>query len=469
MQNQFIRQIIAFASLALVALLAGCATAPKTPVRGVTSLTDHVTDGGQSFSLAYMPDAGKVSVHVIWPNDYAHSAKMPAVSSLGVELISSGGAGSRSAKKIKQAITALGSAASLVATPDHIYGTFTSSPETLDETIAIASDVITNPALDELLFDVIKEAKQKRIEEQQDKSSAKLWRTARQALLGDSTLTDYWNNTPLERVVSPLTIADVARWHKNTLTRQSITVAVAGSIEADVVSHSIDALLGGLPAEGAEVSAKQKNLQTGITVLLHDDAVFSTTIAVIGLLPASSEGGEIADIIAIGALGKGKDSRLLKAKSAELTDAVTISASIANFSRDVRVFGISVSADNESTVAALQLIEKTYKEFKEGALEDQEVLRSVVPFANSLRSNDKKVDLLAYGLGQLLLDKLPKDMLLTVMQDSLSLKADDINQRIVSRYPDWDDLVKVVLTNDAKIVEADCEVRGVEEVALCEW
>jgi len=87
---------------------------------------------------------------------------------------------------------------------------------------------------------------------------------------------------------------------------------------------------------------------------------------------------------------------------------------------------------------------------------------------NSLRSNDKKVDLLAYGLGQLLLDDLPKEMLLSVTQDSLSLKAADINQRITDHYPEWEDMVKVIVSDNADVIEADCIVTRIEELAQCQ-
>jgi len=187
-----IKHLFWFTAIPLV-LLVACASVPEAPLRGVTSLTDHVSEAGQEFTLAYMPDAGKVSVHVIWPNDWAHNSGKPVVGNLGVELMSSGGAGSSSAREIKQMINALGSAASIVPTPDHIYGSFTASVETLDETISIVRDVITEPELDALSFDVLKEAKQKRVEAQQENPSAVLWSATRQVLLGDSTLTDYWN------------------------------------------------------------------------------------------------------------------------------------------------------------------------------------------------------------------------------------------------------------------------------------
>ena len=449
-------------------LLAACASVPEAPLRGVTSLTDHVSEAGREFTLAYMPDAGMVSVHVIWPNDSAHNSGKPVIGNLGVELMSSGGAGDRSATQIKQMINALGSAASIVATPDHIYGSFTATSETLDETLSIIADVISQPDLDAVRFDLLKDAKQTRVEAQQENSSALLWTTTRQVLLGDSTLTDYWNNTPVEKVVAPLTVDDVERWHRETFTSDNIHVAVAGTIEAEKAGASIDQLLGALPESVTKSNRDPLTLNTGVTVLLKDETASSTHMAVVGLLPASREGGEIADIVAVGALGKGNESRLLKAAVDELAEGSSIDASIANFSRDVRVFGINTTAEFDNAEATLNSIEQAYRNFREGNLDDQEVLRSVVPFVNSLRSNDKKPDLLAYGLGQLLLDELPKDMLLSVMQDSLSLKAEDINQRIMDLYPDWDELVKVVVSSNADFIEADCVVSRVEELSECE-
>ena len=461
-------KLLLFFTTAQLTLLTACASVPEAPLRGVTSLTDHVSEAGQEFTLAFMPDADMVSVQVIWPNDWAHNSDMPVLGNLGVELMSSGGAGSRSASEIKQVITALGSAASIVTTPDHVYGSFTATVETLDETISIVRDVITEPELDALSFDVLKEAKQKRVEAQQENPSAVLWSATRQVLLGDSTLTDYWNNTPVEQVVAPLTAEDVKRWHRETFTSADVRVAIAGTIEADRAGKTIDDLLGALPVNSDNATREPPALNTGITVLLHDESATSTHMAVVGLLPASREGGEIADIVAVSALGKGKESRLHKAKADELAESVSVDASIANFSREVRVFGINANADSGKAEATFKSIQEAYRAFLEGDLEDQEVLRSVVPFVNSLRSNDKKVDLLAYGLGQLLLDDLPKEMLLSVTQDSLSLKAADINQRITDHYPEWEDMVKVIVSDNADVIEADCIVTRIEELAQCQ-
>jgi len=460
------KHLFCFATIPLV-LLAACASVPPTPLRGVTSLTDHVSQAGHEFTLAYMPDADMVSVHVIWPNDWAHTSGMPVVGNLGVDLMSSGGAGSRSAREIKQMINALGSAASIVPTPDHIYGSFTASVETLDETISIVRDVIAEPDLDSLRFDALKKAKQKRVEAQQENASALLWSAARQVLLGDSTLTDYWNNTPAEEVVALLTIDDVKRWHKETFSSAGVSVAIAGTIEAESAGETIDKLLAALPENRTDATRERLALNTGITVTLHDPAAVSTHMAVVGLLPASREGGEIADIVAVGALGKGKESRLHKSNANEPVESVSVDASIANFSRDIRVFGINARANSENAEATFESIEQAYRNFRQGNLEEKEVLRSVVPFVNSLRSNDKKVDLLAYGLGQLLLDELPKDMLLSVMQDSLSLKAADINLRVMDQYPEWEELIKVIVTNDPELIETDCVVSRIEELSLC--
>ena len=474
-----VRQVISRCRLIVVmaafVVLAACASVDTVdaPSRGVTGITNEVTPAGISFSLASMPDADTVSVHVIWPN---RLQRLPAASQLGVDLMSSGGAGSRSAKKIKQTMTSLGSAASLVATPDHVYGTFTASRETLGETIAIVRDVIVEPELSAAQFDALKEAMIKRVEARQQKASARLWSVTRRALLGDSLLTDYWNNGPPQQVIAPITISDIERWLEDTFVLEGVTVVVAGNIEVAVVGQLIDELLTPLPAGSRATSEQKFNVKTGFTLLFHDESAVNTSIAVIGLLPPSREGKEVADIVAVGALGKGKESRLGKSQQpdgvsseAELTIRTPITASIANFNRDVRVFGINAEVPGNNGKAIYSDIENTYKAYKEADLTDQEVLRAAVPFANSLRNNANKPDLIAYGLGQLLLDGLPAEKLLTVMQDSLSLRETDINDRITGHYPDWESLVRVIMTSDEELVDADCVVKSIEELSECEF
>lgn len=448
-------------------LFTACATVPQEPVGNITDLSEHVTENGQRFSLAYMPNAGRVSVHVIWPNDFAHTSGLPAASTLGVELMSSGGAGDRTAKKIQQDITALGSSASLRASPDHIYGSFSSAPETLDQTVDIINDVLREPLLDDFRFDALRDAKRKRVESQLSERSSILWSAARRTLLGESTFTDYWNNNPVESTITSISIDNIKRWHRETFTTQEVTVAVAGAIDAATAAEVVDQLLDGLPVSKSADKPVLRRLNTGQTILIHDKSAPATLIAVLGLLPASRVGGEIADVVAVSAYGKGKDSRLLQATADELPESEKLDASLANFSRTVRVFGVNANVSHKSAPKAYRIIEDTYRKFKPGNLDDQEVLRAVVPFVNSLQSSQTNPDLLAYGLGQLLLDDLPQELLLTVSQDSISLKAEEVNQRITDMYPDWDDMVKVILTRDPKLIDADCVVRSLEEISDC--
>ncbi len=457
----------------LVPLLVSCATVTtvtEIPRRGVTGITDHVTESGVAYTLAAMPDADKVSIHVSWPNDWAHTNNLAVASSIGVDLMSSDGAGERSPQDITRDIIALESAASLVASPDHIYATFTATADNLDDTLDIARDVITVPRLSVLRFDELKSALEQRIESRQQKPSARLWSVARRSLLGDVPLADYWNNLPIENVVSPLQVEDIKRWHKETFTRQGVKVSVAGPIGAKETGRAIDHLLALLPGEPSSLyQPVVVQPRTGYTVLLHDKAILKTQIAVIGLLPASSEGGEVADIVAVSVLGKGKQSRLVKAQQENLPEVGTINTSIANFSRDIRVFGISTEVDNGAVAEVLELIEEEYGNFKRAELDDQEVLRSSVTFANSLKENAQRVDIVAYGLGQLQLDGLPQELLLSVMQDTLVLQAADISQRIEARYPDWESMVKVVMSSDAEIVDADCVITQIKELGQCEF
>lgn len=457
----------------LVPLLVSCATVTtvtEIPRRGVTGITDHVTESGVAYTLAAMPDADKVSIHVSWPNDWAHTNNLAVASSIGVDLMSSDGAGERSPQDITRDIIALESAASLVASPDHIYATFTATADNLDDTLDIARDVITVPRLSVLRFDELKSALEQRIESRQQKPSARLWSVARRSLLGDVPLADYWNNLPIENVVSPLQVEDIKRWHKETFTRQGVKVSVAGPIGAKETGRAIDHLLALLPGEPSSLyQPVVVQPRTGYTVLLHDKAILKTQIAVIGLLPASSEGGEVADIVAVSVLGKGKQSRLVKAQQENLPEVGTINTSIANFSRDIRVFGISTEVDNGAVAEVLELIEEEYGNFKRAELDDQEVLRSSVTFANSLKENAQRVDIVAYGLGQLQLDGLPQELLLSVMQDTLALQAADISQRIEARYPDWESMVKVVMSSDAEIVDADCVITQIKELGQCEF
>ena len=484
--------------------------------QAVSRVEDQLTPDGTAYSYAYLPDARQFSIHLAWPNHWIQSSGIAVASQLGIDLMSSGGAGERSAKQVREDIITLKSSASLVSAPDHIYATFTATPDNLNETIAVIADVLANPELDKQQFEILKAALIGRVRQRQLKPSTRLWGIARRALTGNSVLTDYWNNTPVERVVEPVTIDDVRRWHAETITRNGVSVAVAGALDEASAGLAIDQVLASLPESlvggqaddslapksdqvVSDVSSKA-SVQTGLTVLLHDESVQSTRIAIIGLLPPSRSGNEIHDVVAVAALGKGKDSRIIRAVGSEFFEApkettketseqapkdqpeeeseegvqqadvatTLVNTNLANFSREHRVFGISTEVENDRAAEMLALIEDAYQSFNSADLTDEETLPAAVSFANSVRQSANRPDLVAYGLGQLIIDDLPRDLVKSVIQDTLSLRANDINQRIVEHYPDWSALIKVVMTNDAALIPNDCVIAHVEELDQCE-
>ena len=478
--------------------------------QGVTRVDDHVTPEGTAYSFAYLPDAEQFSIHLVWPNHWIKTSGIAVASQLGIDLMSSGGAGERSAEQVREDIIELQSSATLVSSPDHIYATVTATPENLDNTLAVIADVLAKPELEKQQFEVLKAALIGRVRQRQLKHSARLWGLARRALTGNSVLTDYWNNTPIERVVEPITFENIQSWHAETITRNGVSVAVAGALDTDSAGLAIDQLLANLPtadkpegsqaeqsADASRIDTSSKVLeQTGFTVLLHDETVQTTRIAIIGLLPPSRTGNEIHDVVAVAALGKGKDSRIVRAVGSEFSEtpeeepkedqteeqseesdearlqasvtSTLVDTNLANFSREHRVFGISTEVENDRAVEMLALIEEAYQSFNSADLTDEETLPAAVSFANSVRQSANRPDLVAYGLGQLVIDDLPRELLKSVIADTLSLRADDINQRIVEHYPDWSTLIKVVMSNDAALIPNDCVITSVEELDQCE-
>jgi len=112
-------------------------------------------------------------------------------------------------------------------------------------------------------------------------------------------------------------------------------------------------------------------------------------------------------------------------------------------------------------------MQEAYALFRSEGLSDEETLKSTVTFANTLTENDQQVDLIAYGIGQLIIDKLAKERVLTIREDTMALRTTDINERISSRYPAWDDLLLVVMSADESLLEADCVVSSIDELASC--
>jgi len=303
-----------FFCLVCTILLAGCAnlnTQNSAPLRGVTELVELRSDAGIDYTFASMPDATDVAIHMAWPNTGVYGAAdeaIASVSTLGVDLIVSGGAGNFTAEQITEKILALGSKASIVSAPDHIYATFVANQKNLAQTLEIARAVLQQPDFDAARLKTIKSALSTRVETRLQKDTARLWSVVRRTLLGDSGLSDYWNNLPLDRVVDPVTVESITAWHIKTLTRNTPTVVVAGAIDRQAAADAVDTLLSELPRAAASQTVDATGIQSdafGRTVLLVDKNIEAAHIAVVGNLPPSSDGNDTADIVAIGALGKG--------------------------------------------------------------------------------------------------------------------------------------------------------------------
>ena len=431
------------------------------------TISDEKSPNGVAYTLISMPDAEQISVQLAWKNDWIYQKnKNQAVPYIGTQLILAGGAENYSPGEVVETFADLESHGFLNAAIGHVYGVLNFKKEHLEETITIANAHLHKPTLNEAWFKRIRQQVKNNVGELNAQQVYKSFNTLRWAIMEDSPLRESISLDASAQFDS-LNREDVVQWHQQTLTNTPEAIIIAGNIDSDQASKTIDALLAGLPTPATNKITQSKPLNfTPKRILLHLPEASTSQLFFTGRIPPIHQGKEFEDLIITQALGGSEQSELFKAVRTQLRASYGYGAATTNFTREDRIFFMEGEIETNKIAQAEKLITETYRNFltqgPKGSIDDYKAANEH-PFEHIYQN----VSMLASSAMQSKLDGFNNQRILTLFDELQAVSAKTIKDRLASAYPKADELIVLVSSPDKNALADACVITTPQQAKDC--
>ncbi len=453
---------------AFLVLCSSSLVADDTTGNGVDALQEVTTPEGHTFWYYHMPTADRTALAITWDQEVPLlNNSHPSAAYIGVNVMLNGGAGGRTAADIVADYEDLDGGSALWVEPREVSGFVVAPDKHLAKAREIAEQVLSEPALEERWFDREKQNLIDAANDYKTNSWGMAWNLVRAALWGDHPYRKAWELAPIDEIQA-VTLADVNQWHALSFSTNANTVAVAGSEAADTVAKEVDLLFADLPTNvPAEPIAFAKPAVPGKTVLLHIPEAPKSVVVLIGEMPANDQTSDTSLQLATGVLGHGKQSRLFKTVRSGLGASYGFGANLQNYTREHRLLEMTGEVETAKLQAALSEIEKAYSEFVESG-----VGRIEFPLAKRIYKREAKKGLknpvnVAFSIISAVKNGFDSTHVHSAMDRIDALKRGSTNDVISASFPDYEDLLKIIVSPDDKAVADACVISTIEDVSKC--
>jgi len=429
---------------------------------------NRFTENGHEFLYYPMPEADRSAVAITWHTDVASLPEgIEAAPRLGIDLMLNGGAGGMPAEDIIADFEDLDSGSDLWVQPQEVTGFIVSPVEHVDRASQIANLVMTQPNFDEKWFEREKKLLIDNAAERDTLAAGLAWNLFRDISLGDHPYKRFWSLQPLEGIES-IELDDVKDWHANAFSSKALTITVAGNAEISAINKSIDTVLTGVPdTERSQMRAFDGPDIKNQTVVLHNPEVEKSIILIIGKLPTHSVEQDIPLQLGIGVLGWGKQSRLFTAVRTDLRAAYGFGANTWDMTRQHRVLHLSGEVETGKVQAVLDTVRTSYEKFRNNGINLIEFPIARKFYVQRINEELDKPSSVAYMMMDAELNGFDSSYLPALVENIKSQKRSDVNKVIKAEFPEFDNMLKIIVTPDADAVSDACVITSLEQWTEC--
>jgi len=447
-----------------VIALSACSTIEKEGSREITSLTSP--DGFEfTFMPVYERGVTDITVRIAWPTHWARTDGLnQAVPYAGTDLILSGGTATRKPGEIMETFNDFNAYGNFSASPDYVIGELGFPRNHLDETVEIASELLTNPQMDEQWLERIKQGFKTNQSNLYIESGNLMWSAARWAVLNDTPLLQALDVSDLD-TIDAVTRDEILAWHGSTFTRVVKAITVTGAITKEDAGNVVDRLLEGLPEGEPMARSEDKADFSPVTVLLHLPDAEKTTMGIVGQLPPTSDGGDYEDLLALTLFGS-SEGPLFQALRTELRATYGIQAGYTNYTRELRPFYLFGEVDTTQLAEVSQVAIATYENFRLNPdLTGLEELKLQV--ADDARKDALYVDVAARLMMEALLDGFDPVVLPAVHERFAAVTAQSIKTRLQEAFPPGSALMVMAVSPDPDALPGACVITAPNQAMNC--
>ena len=435
------------------------------------SIESEKTEKGHSYWFVPNQSAKRTAIAILWPSTDLSKAPegKEGIALLGTKLMLYGGAGKLDSQQLIAKFNDLGAMANIRAESFEVGALVVAPSDTLLDAARYLNLSLASPKLDASWLKRIRRRILADIREKQIKTSAMLWRAARQSLMGDDRYTRAVNFDP-DGVIGSIEHADIGVWHKAAFDQDGAIVVAVGNAEPALVGKAIDRILSGLPKaapKGAKPAPFPKLNIRPKTIVLKDPGREKSAILMLGRVPPRTEGISLKATLASKALGGSVHSRLFQALRSELGLTYRVKSRLVDFTRSQRVLAVLSEFEVAKAGQALDSLRKTYAKFqreglgadefaalKERALLDQKkFLQRPLLVANAIlgaRASGRDIEAAA-----------------SVPSRLKAITREALNAHIAAKLPQLDEMLTIILTPDPEGLKADCVINAPSEASGC--
>lgn len=454
---QFLRTV---AMALVIIVLTGCNEETDTVL--------HISPAGHSFAFLPMPDAKTVSVQVIWPMPWAlNDANNPAVSHLGVKMILFGGAVDVPEQTLQARMSDLGAEAFLLQAGVTLRTVINAPPQGLDKAVTLVNSLLRTPALPADLLEPVRQAAAESRAEVYTRPAEQAFLALRQLVMQDQPNYSESMSFADTGLITSVKLADIQRWHAETLVGQGALIAVAGPVDIAAAGAAVDLLMAGLPDRAAPVGTVKPMDLGPRRILLHVPTADTTLLAVIASMPPTGDAGEMNDIIGSYILGGDDQALLAKAVSARIGSTVSITTAIDAFSRENRILVMSGQISPGQTATVAETVANTYRQMAATPPQQAEVNRWTAHLATNLTAMQNDPVNRAGAMLEAMQDGNTPMMILELDAMLAKVTPDTVQQRFADAYPLADDLIFVAVSSDAAALPGACIILQPQDVFDC--
>ncbi len=459
----------------LVSLLSACSTLENSAgdsssdAKVSDQVQQHITGAGHSFWYLPMPNADRTAVAITWHSDLPDLvAGREAAPRVGIDLMLNGGAGGLPAEQIIADFQDLDSGSQLWVQPQEVSGFIVSPRVHIDKAAEIANLVLSQPNFEQRWFE---REKKKFLDEAAERESVvvgQAWNLYREVTIGGHPYKNFWSIAPPEGIES-IELDDVKKWHANVFSTAAMTITVAGNADVESVSAAIDRVLADMPSQ-EPISMREfpAPVVPGKTILLHRPDAKKSVILAIGNLPSHTDGKDIELQLGVGVLGFGKQSRLFKAVRSGLRASYGFGAGMLDMTREHTVMYLTGEVETAKLQEALDETRLAYEKFRNKGINLVEFPIAKRFYLQRIRDELKEPASVAYLLMQANLNKEGIEYVPTLVKQIEGQKRAAVNQVVKESLPEFDALLRIVVTPDASAIEGACVITEFEQWIACE-
>lgn len=450
--------------------LSGCAAVggskPLSNTFGVAQTVS--TEAGYRYLYSPMPNADRTAVAITWHSDLANVPMgREALPRLGINLMLNGGAGGLPAEEIIADFEDLDSGSDLWVQPQEISGFILSPKEHMSRASEIANLVMTKPNLQEKWFDREKKILADDALERESKAGGLAWNLFREVTLGDHPYKRFWSLHPVAGIEN-IQLDDVKAWHANAFTDTALTITAAGNADVAAISSAIDTVLTDMPSSDPEsIKSFSGPTISNKTILLHKPDVEKSVILIVGNLPGHSEELDVPLQLGVGVLGWGKQSRLFTAVRTELGAAYGFGAGTWDMTRQHRVLHISGEIDTNQVQGVFDTVKRSYNKFLADGISLIEFPIAKNFYVQRLNEEMEKPESIAYLMMDAHLNEFSNSYVSDLLNQVKGQKRSEVNQLIEQGFPEFESMLKIIVTPDAEAIEGACVITEFDQWQSC--